>query len=105
GGRDRFALESLWRTFAVPALIQLTESINDMFVKTKPFGEALRHLAVTHEHRLDVRGGQQAAPDSPDNIQVGIALVLLQDRAHEPIQNRRDIPIIDPCKTGSQPLF
>src|SRR6185369_15738763 len=61
GGCDRFALEPLWRTFAVPTLIQLTESINDMFVETKPFGEALRHLTMTREHRLDVRGGHQTA--------------------------------------------
>src|ERR1041384_411182 len=52
-GCDRFALEALWRTFAVPTLIQLTKSINDMFVKTKPLSEALCHLAVTGEHRLD----------------------------------------------------
>ena len=48
---DRVAGETARQTFAVPALVDLTEIFPDLLRQADPFGNSLRHLAVTGQDR------------------------------------------------------
>src|SRR4051812_47432356 len=52
GWSDGFTFDTFWRPLAIPALIKLSQAVDDIFIKAKPFSETLGHLAVTRKHWL-----------------------------------------------------
>ncbi len=67
GGGNGFALDVPRHALAIPALVQLTQPIDDVPVKAQAFGQTLRHLTVTDEHGRDVGKSLHAALDGVIN--------------------------------------
>src|ERR1041385_3941236 len=53
GGGNRLMLESIWRTLAIPALVELSEGIDDICFKPHSRGETLRDFTVRSKTRFD----------------------------------------------------
>jgi len=73
GWSNGFPLDVPRQALSIPALIQLTQPVDDVPVKAQSFCKTLRHLAMTDEHGWDARKPLHSAFDGVINRLGGFA--------------------------------